>query len=50
MFGAAIILTLTVRSQILRNVERVNDAAQQLEDNDRRRTAHRTNSRSATRR
>ncbi|HEV2916049.1 MAG TPA: hypothetical protein VGX92_22405 [Pyrinomonadaceae bacterium] len=50
MFGAAIILTLTVRSQILRNAERVRDEQSELEDKLRRRNAARSNPRPTVRR
>jgi heme exporter protein D len=50
LVAAALILTLTVRGQILRNVERRRDERHQLEEDLRRQTTIRGNPRSATRR
>lgn len=46
----AFLLTMTVRSQILRNAERRRDEQHELEEGLRRQTAQRGNPRSATRR
>ncbi len=50
MLGAALILTLTVRSQILRNAERRREEQHQLEEEVRKQVALRGNPRSVTRR
>lgn len=48
--GVALIFTLTVRNQILRNAERRREEQQQLEEGLRRQTVSRGNPRSVTRR
>lgn len=50
MFGAAFILTMTVRSHILRNAERRREQQHHLEEEMRRQVALQGNPRSATRR
>ena len=50
MMGAAFLLTMTVRSHILRNVERKREEQHHLEEELRRQAALQGNPRSATRR
>lgn len=50
IMGVALIFTLTVRNQILRNAERRREEQQQLEEGLRRQTVSRGNPRSVTRR